>query len=127
MNPFRKTFSLLLALSLLQFFAPTAREATAASCCALKAETLPSADCCEKERPPAQMQCCPGKAQPDMESALPAAKAAEKVLRLQLEPSAIFTLVSWAEFVVCEFVSISSFNPHFNSNQLYLLTATLLI
>ncbi|MGH7451683.1 MAG: hypothetical protein ACRENG_10085 [bacterium] len=129
MSKFRKTLSLLLTLSLLQFFVPVLNVAMELPCCEEQAISSRSMPCCGAEYP-SRTVCCTSKAAPAENDAAPTQATLEKSSLAQLE-FASYDQSFEIDLSVAPKISadedFSFLNPRLTSNQRYKLLATFLI
>ena len=134
MRKFRKTISLILAVSLWQFFVPVLNVALELPCCEEQDDSTGGRQCCQPEFP-ARMVCCVGDSEHATEDSAPAQATSAKF------PQTHFNLATFSQLfdVSLDFTSLYfaqkirldqdfySFNPHLASNEHYKLLATFLI
>jgi hypothetical protein len=126
---FYKTISLLLALSLLQFFVPVLNVAMDLSCCEEQGISGGDMACCGAEFP-SRMVCCYGDPAHAFDKSAPAQCTLAKISHFHIDLVAVSqACVASCHFTppVCTNDDFYSLNPHLTSNQHFKLFATFLI
>lgn len=129
MRRFYKIISLLLALSLWQFFVPVLNVAMELPCCEDQSISTGGRQCCETEFP-SRMVCCIDNPAHAMEKSAPVQATLEKPSQVHIDlvaPTQIFDAAFFFSSAKGVDEDFNSLNHHFTNNHRYKLLATFLI